>query len=67
MNCDLRRILKGRNQTLVQLARTSGVDASTLCRAQNGDQLGPKRRAKIARALRLPVDAIWPDAGEVRP
>lgn len=53
---ELRRL---RGLTLAQLAQSSTVDLSTLCRIERGEyRAGKSVRNRLARALKWPVDQI---------
>ena len=62
MATPMRTIRRQRNLTLRDLAYFTGASASTLSRLErNKVDSSPALKARIARALSIPIDALWPN------
>jgi transcriptional regulator with XRE-family HTH domain len=53
---DLRRMIAAAGVKLDELAKATGIDESTLSRAQNGYRLSAEKQARVASALAAALD-----------
>ena len=63
-NRELKAIRTEQELTLRQLAHFAGCSHSTIARLEHGDlDVSPAIKARIARALRTPVEHLWAGGG----
>jgi len=61
----LRRARALRNLSQERLALLSGVNADTISKAERGLNVSALSQARLARALNVPIEELFPEAEDV--
>jgi transcriptional regulator with XRE-family HTH domain len=63
LNTDIKTARQAAGLTIAQLAATAGLSPAALAVAEKGGPIDMEAREKIAAALELDVEVLWPQDG----